>query len=374
MFRRLVASSIFLILSALSGCVDVDGIARFVDDARTEAKIGVLGNLEVEWARDAKGLRTALEYFQSEQVDAVVLLGNLTKDGYLGQYRELATLWKKTMAPSVRLIAVRGFEEDAAMRPNCGTELKGIGVFEGPVGGDFEVEGFRFHASYAKCYKRTGLISFYSKGRMALTDEMCVSPRASRAVNVGSMSRLDVSKFYDDMPEKVIVAQGLLVRAYASEVEIDRLDFSTPARKAQPRGQAPQAEPVAVPWTYPRDAPAGSVKEQPGEAPNFASGVALQLVRGDDGNRRGLLVRFPPVLSRTGGVRAFSYEVSLDNPQKTVKNVLSYAFYLPESRETAGVTCTFDETDLAGAETVTVVPVSSTGVRGAPLTASLRGR
>lgn len=366
--------SVFLYLAlsfVLSGCFDVGEIAKFVDDSRLDAKIGVLGNLEVEWAKDAKGLRRALEYFQREQVDAVVLLGNLTKNGYLGQYRELATLWKKTMAPSVRLIAVRGHDEEEELRPGCGKELEALGSFAGPAGGDYEVEGFRFHCSYAKNYRRTGLLSFYSKGCYALTDELCVTPRASRSVNVGSMSHLDVPKYYCNMPDEILASQGLLVKVYASTVEIERLDFSTPDKKSRPRKQAVYVEPVAEPWVYARNAEKELAKEAPGHAPNFAPGVALQLVRGDDGNHRGMLVRFPPVLARQGGVRAFSYEVKLDNPQKTVKNVLSYAFYLPESRETDGVFCTFAESELAGAHTVTVVPIASTGERGNPLSAPL---
>lgn len=369
---------------ALGGCIGYRDVVRFVDESRMVAKIGVVGHPRVSWAKDAKSLAQALDFFQSEKVDAVVLLGELTEEGYMNNYRELAALWRKKMPPSVRLIAVRGPEEDAKFDAATCVLPDTDSVLLPPSGGDVEVCGYPFHVSYAKrLVAQDGLLSFCSMGRLALTDELCCSPRAALSVNCGSLRGLEIPPAFSVAPPVEDAAQGLLVKVYSSEIEIQRLDFGyglSPRKSggrravvAKGKKGAVCVETVAPPWRFGRDADGKCTPiVEDVKPPQFWPDTQLQVVSGTDGHDRAFIVRFPQVLAKYTGTRAFSYEVSCGG---FVQLVLPYAFQGSEERATLPVECVFteDEVEMVPGQALTfsVTPLTSLGVRGEPISATV---
>lgn len=370
---------------ALGGCIGYRDVVRFVDESRLEAKIGVVGHPRVGWTKAAKSLDRVLDYFQSEKVDAVVFLGELTEEGLSSDYSELAARWRKKMPSSTRLIAVRGSEEDAKFDAASCALPETNGVLLPPSGGDVEVGGCRFHVSYAKRLRaKDGRLSFYSMGRLALTDELGCSPRAALAVNCGSLSGVEVPSVFDVAPPVEKTAQGLLVKVYASEIEVRRLDFTFEGPSGKKgavgrRGKAKKGEvevyveQVAPSWCFERreDGTCAPPAEA-AEVPRFWPDTRLQVTAGTDGQHRTVSVRFPQVLAKFTGARAFSYEVSCGG---FVQRILPYAFQGSEERATLPVECVFTEDDfkIAPGQTLTfsVTPLTSLGVRGEPISGSV---
>lgn len=380
MRRALWLSALALVLA---GChsISYDEVEKFVDARRTKAKFGVVANPRVSWAKNASRLRAALRYFAQEEVEAVVVLGELTAGGYSNQYREFATLWREVMPPGTRLVAVRGFEENANPAAGAGSELREVGTLMAPEGGTFEVAGRTFHASFAKSYsKPADRLGFYAQSPMMLTDELCFLPRASLSINASSLSGVDISNYYERNFDLRGLAQGLLVKVYSDALEVRRLDFACkgpiPGRKRSkplPKGFA-YAEDVAPPWRIECAADgACRVSEPEKVAPRFWDDTRLQVFRGDDGTRTGYTVRFPQVLAKYTGVRAFSYEVRCG---KVVRAILPLGCHQSEDRVEKPVEYLFLTEELRGAKSgpleFSVTPVSALGVRGTPITATVQ--
>ena len=368
--RFIRAAAALVAALAASGCAD---FAELVDDARAVARIGVVAHPEVEWPKSTERLQKALAYFRRRRVDAVVILGELTKDGYMNQYRVLAQAWDKVFRDPVkgvdphppRRICVLGGRERVSFVESYGDALEGTLFADG---GEFDVGGFRFRAF---CGRRPSsppeadgrvVPVFFSDGKPALTDELCFYPRVSAAVRAGSLSGVAPRQGYEPVQAAGSASQGLVVTAYGDEAVVERIDFV-------------HAERVAPDWRIPLRR-ADVRKAPPDAAPQFWADTRLKLTRGQSGQGPVYKLEWPPVLAKYTGVRAGSYEVEAllvreDGRTAAIKRayVLSPSFHLSEERDTAPVFCNFYASEFAEGSRVrfAVTPVSALGARGRPL-------
>ena len=300
-------------------------------------RIGVIADPQVGWITETRNLEKAFRFYRANEVDAVVIAGQATKNGYRNQDEVLQKVWRKVFAGTpTRLIVGDGRQE---------------------------VNGFVFAVSSNRPSAKCDVLTFYGTDRRALTDELCYYPRERNAVCAGSMSGVHVPEGSDEKLVKSAAraAQGLLVTAGPSSVEMRRLEFAVTDRKNL-------AEDVAEPWTV---GPAEAVEP----APEFWSDTRLRVRRGQDAKGGFLVLEWPNVLKRGTGVRARHYEVDVafaDHPDYPFlrRRVLSPNFFLAESRDMGGASCTFRSEELPVNDqshthvVFSVVPVGSLGKRG----------
>lgn len=366
-----------------AGC---SGIFSAVEAIRTDALVGVVANVECATAAESEPVRKALRHFREAGVDAVVMLGNLTRDGLPSQYEALAQAVRSVYGiGDVRFVFVRGERdgEDAA----AGNALSPFGTVCGAEGGVFDVDGFRFGASYRRGRFEDAPIAFRAHGKAALTEETGFYPRASRSVYAGSLSGIDLHAGFIPVPGMDKASQGLLVRAFGSSARVERLDFSVsgPEKGDRPSGRTlpakAYAEPVAEAWTVPF---ARAPDEPDRRPPAFPKGVRLVLVRGfaDPGQSPVVTLRWPSALARYGGARAAHYEVTVHagDPTSTRPLFRSYHrsphWHQRDVRDAAPVEAVLYESAFPrprGARelVVAVTAVSSLGARSEPLTARM---
>lgn len=298
----------FLLL--LTGCV------AFAPTPK--AKIGVLAHTEITWPNSTAALMRSLAYYKAQNVDEIVFLGDPTKDGYANQREVFSAAWtaafKGVRAPKLT-IAETGSHE---------------------IGG----------------------ITFTNEGRYPLVDLLCVYPLNGRKISAGSMRGFEVAAIFEKQPPQAAgaiksSAQGLLVSVLDSTLSIERLDFS-----------GKTAEAVGAAWTVDSEL---MIHAEGAKAPEFWDDTTISVFRGYDAKGNVVYtVRWPPVLARHTGERAYSYNVMVG--RRVVARVQSTAFYLPESRDSAAVSIVIPESDLKGAEPkFAVVPVSSLGKKGRPV-------
>ena len=366
MSRRL--SLLFAGLALFAGCMDLSNIASAIDDARAVAKIGVVAHPEISWPKSAARFRRSLEFFKSRKVDAIVVLGELTHDGYMNQYRVLATAWDDVFNNPVkgvdpnppRRILILGEKERAAYSPDF---APAIAPDVSAEGGEFDVNGFRFHAS-AERPAACETPAFFADSKPALTDELCWYPRTRVAINAGSLTGVVPRAGYEEVKSAASACQGLLVTAYSSSMTVSRIDFG-------------EGAPVAPDWQIALGPDAGRAKADT-RSPEFWADTTLRVLPSED-PKKGLSykVEWPPVLAKHTGVRAQSYEVdalvaSQDGARQVVAKrlyVLSPNFWRGEDRDTSPVSCRFYASDLpaAGELGFRVTPISSFGERGRPI-------
>ncbi len=362
------------------GCM---GLMNGVRDLRTKAKVGVLANPEIEWPASAGPFRRALRHFARERVDAVILLGDLTRAGYPDQYAVLARTWmdafKGVCAPRCLIVPGPGDTEDGLKT------LRGIGETTTTAGGAITVGGCAFGASYRKRYgawkgaARQPSVSFFSGMKPALTDEICFLNPSARAICAGSMRGVFVPSVFEPVPAASAAAQGLLATVVGDEIAIVRLDFTQ-----KPAGRdAPLAEEVAPPWRVPLD-PAVPVADPSASArpPRFAPGSAVTVVSGYAAPAKGAFatervftVRWPAAQTRFGGGRAKHYELTAtagaeaDGRVLFTRLLLSPAFHLAEARDLQPVSTVVPVASLGAVDRVRfgTTPVSSAGKRGETL-------
>ena len=330
----------------LSGCVSE--ALESIDDLRTKARIGVVAHAEVGWITETKMLEKVFRFCRQSRVDAVVLTGKVTKNGYRNQFEVLEKVWKKVFGDTTtRLIS-----ED----------------------GTYDVNGFSFAVSARRPVGACKVLTFCGEGKRALTDELGFYPHDSNLVSAGSLSGVDVSETYFNAAEvkrqMPRAAQGLLVCASADRVKIRRLDFtqSEPLDKGDWRPGAVYAEDVAEPWIV------GEVQDSP-PAPRFWDDtrvmVSCVVERGVPSYR----IRWPSVQKRLTGARARCYEVGVafaDEPQRILPcgNTVSSRFHLAEERDSNGVTCSVPASLLPQASATrkevffAVTPIGAFGQRG----------
>lgn len=356
-------------LMVLCGCMDIGNISDAIDDARVVARIGVVANPELSWPKSSAQLQKAFTCFRQKKVDAIVVLGNLTKDGSMGQYRVLSQAWDAVFRNPVkgidpnppRRIFVLGDRDRERFRPEFASELGGDLSQDG---GDFAVNGFSFRAVCGKP-PSDDIPTFYSDGKMSLTDELCWYPRTRPHFNAGSLSGIVLKSGYEPVAKAASSSQGLIVSVYSSEIAVTRFDFG-------------DMEPVAEDWRVSRK-PGSAAPQIDDRAPQFWDDTELRVLHGSEpGKGPSFKIVWPPVLAKHTGVRAHSYEVvALVSPKDGGKEVamkrryvLSPNFHRAESRDTEPVSCRFYDAELPaeGEFRFTVTPISSFGVRGRSLT------
>lgn len=362
MFRRLAAAALALLAA---GCMDLPDIASAIGEARAVAKIGVVAHPELSWPASASRFKRALEFFRSRKVDAIVVLGDLTNDGYLNQYRVLAQAWDDVFRNPVkgidpappRRIFVLGARDRQNFRPEFADALGGDLSLDG---GEFDVNGFRFRATAARP-DPGDTPAFFADGKPALTDELCWFPRTRVELNAGSLSGVVPKAGFEPVARAAAASQGLLVVARSAELTVSRIDFG-------------DGEAVAEDWLIPL-ASGGAPGGIDDRAPEFWADTVLRVVPGEElGGGRSYKVEWPPVLAKHTGVRAHSYEVdavvpTADGARDIVLKrlyVLSPNFCRAESRDAVPISCRFMADDLppGAAPRFRVTPVSSFGVRG----------
>ena len=311
--RALLAA---LALCGGSGCLSE--MAELVDDARVTARIGVMAHTEVGWITETKVLEEALRFYRTCKVDAVVIAGGATKNGYRNQYEVLDTVWTRVFGGTdVRLVMTEGRHE---------------------------VNGFHFAVSFARPLGTCDVLTFHGGEKRALTDELGYYPREANVIGAGSMHGVSVPAGFSDAKDLSRrlsdVAQGLLVSVYSGRVSVRRLDFGREAKRG-----AFRAEDVAVPWEVGEPLP----RE---EAPQFwpDTRIAVACGRTTEGEAA-YTVRWPNVLKRFTGARARHYEVEVaDAAHPTMpflrKSVLSNGFCFSEERDIGAVMCRIKVSEL----------------------------
>ncbi len=388
--RNMIRKTAAALLASLAaaGCMEFSDIAESMDDMRVVARIGVVAHPEIGASGSEGRLQKALLYFQARKVDSIVVIGNLTKDGYLNQYRKLAGVWDKVFANPIkgtdrnppRRICVLGPRDLVNYKESFARELEGtLGE-----GGEFDVNGFKFRAQCARPAAAADggatIPVVFSDGKNALTDELCFYPRESAAVNAGSLSGVVLREGYEPVKEAASSSQGLLLSAYSDKVVVSRLDFTQKAPLDKDEAarikakRMPYAEKVADDWVIPL-AKGVAATPLPAKSPSFWDDTRLIVTRGTANGVTVFKVMWPPVLAKFTGERAFSYEVEAllcaadrgDGAAIKRIYVLSPRFHLSEDRDNSPVFCNFYETDFPSGARVrfAVTPVSSTGAHGA---------
>lgn len=335
-----------------TGCVELDTVAKAVDDVRTVAKIGFLANTEIEWPSSTKMLTKALKYYVAEGVDAIVVVGDPTKDRMKNQYEVFDAAVKD---------ALKGSRVDFYLATNRM---------------EMAVNGFEFVAQYENPMGFADKPTFYGAGKMALTDERCVYPVRAKCVNVGSMHGISLADGYFPLARKdyLASAQGALVKVYSGEMKVLRLDFneSAPPGKGK-RGSGVSrriyVEEVSEPWAIRLE---GESQSDESCIPQFWDDVRISVVRGYDKVGNALYtVRWPHLKKRNSGVRAGSYEVSVESGGKNVaiQYFVSSGFYLEEMRDDDSLVCTIPESILGDnrgekSARVGITPISGFAEKG----------
>ena len=347
---------LFAVLAlGLSGCLAE--MAQMVDDARASARIGVLADTQVGWITETAALEKAFAFYRQSKVDAVVIAGAVTRNGYKNQFEVLGKVWKKVFK-------------------NTPTRL----IIEP---GEHEVNGFAFAVAPDRPLGRCEKLTFYGGRRLALTDELCFFPRHSKAICAGSMSGIDLPSGFigGNVAKRAAEArQGLLVSVYPGKTVIRRLDFSQEVPLDRDlawqvrRGKLVYAEDVAEPWTIGEDGTA----PLPPEVPEFWADARLKVITGHDKAEAIYTVKWPSVLARFTGARARWYEIEAafaDNPQAVFKrfSILSDGFCLSEERDVAGAQHVFRASDMPAYSEAhpkvvfSVTPIGCLGKRGKTL-------
>ena len=301
--------------AVLGGCVDMDALAKSYAERDVVEKVGVLAHLDIAWPNSTAAFRRALAYFKAEGVAQVIVLGDPTRNGYANQREVYAAACRETL---------RGAKTPQVVE----------------TADPYTYAGIRF----------TGL------GRLALTDQLCVQPLTGKTVNAGSMHGITISELFVKADPKTVArwnesAQGLLVLRRASGLTVRRLDFS-------------ESLPAEIGPAWEVDAN-GLIATQEGRAaPEFWPDTVVSAVRGYDAKGNPIYtLRWPPVLAKHTGARAFSYDVSIGN--EVIRRVQSEGFFLPESRDAAAVKCLLWADEFGGqVPRFGITPISSMGKRG----------
>lgn len=342
-----------LIVLGLAGCAsEYAAITKLIDDAKLKTRIGVLANSEVGWYTETGTLRKVFLYLRQQQVDAVVIAGGVTKNGYKDQFAVLNRAW----------IQVFG--------NNAPTKF----IYEE---GEYEVNGFKFAVSESRPYSRCKVPTFYGEGKKPLTDEMGFFPQDRLAVYAGSISGVDIDG-YEFSGKKTTPCQCLLVNVYSDETVIRRMDLTFPKPlEKDPAGRKGHlhGEDVADPWVIPLTPIPQPQTPDSDLEPAFPEGTSLALFSGYQGLDEVFTLRWPTITSSFSPIRAYSYELSIafeEKPKRPFfrKTFLSPCFFAAETRDTKPMEVQLNKSSLhPGNLLFTLTPISPYGTRGKPITA-----
>jgi len=406
----------------LPGCLEPDGfiddVSYYYDKARCNLRVGILSDTHLNPPHSDKVFQKALAYFSEREVDAVVIAGDVTQGGSLAARRGLRQAWDKAFPNGrrqdgnpVALILVTGEKDNET-------------VYEELTGEKFasafvrEVKGYSFVGAnwtdstgmdtsalkpllakmdkakpffyvqnlvpYATCCPNEGRPETYDGGKVSyllskfpnsvaicgrshtpLTDESAFWRGDFTCVNAGSFSYARM-RGADGAP-KPGVHHGLVMSAYDSAIVFERLDFGRTARPGGPQGV--YVEKLGPDWKV--DLPAKPASRPEAPAPQFWDDTRLMILP----SANVVSVRFPPVLAKHTGVRAYAYEVRWlggdgcpDGADENVKVVYSPGFCMSEANETRPVVCDFPREALPkGKVRFTVTPVDAFGKAGRPV-------
>lgn len=330
-------AAVFALLFA--GCAsEFAAISKLVDDARLKTRIGVLANSEVGWYTETKALKKVFLYMRQQQVDAVVIAGGVTKNGYKDQFRVLNQVWTEVFGHN----APTRFIHEA---------------------GEYEVKGFKFAVSDSKPYTKCVLPTFYGEGKKPLTDEMCFFPEDRGAIYAGSISGTDMTGF-ELAGKKLSPIQCLLVSVYSEETVVHRMDLT-------------YSQPLVKDFASRKGAIYGEeIKKQTGIdlEPTFPEGSSLEAISGFDGLNEVYTLRWPIITSAFSPIRAYSYELSIafaDKPRRAFfkKSYLSPAYFAAEEREPRSMDVKLKKADLPEGELlISLTALSPYGTRGQAIT------
>lgn len=346
---RIIAAVVVLVLS---GCAsEYAALTKLIDDAKLKTRIGVLANSEVGWYTETGTLRKVFLYMRQQQVDAVVIAGGVTKNGYKDQFSVLKRAWENVFGI------------------NAPTKF----IYEE---GEYEVNGFKFAVSESRPYTRCKVPTFYGEGKKPLTDEMGFFPQDRLAIYAGSISGVDMEG-YEFLGKKVAPCQCLLVNVYSDETVIRRMDLTFPAPLVKdPAGRKGHlhGEEVADPWIISL-APVPQPQSPDSDLePAFPEGTDLAIFSGYQGLDEVFTLRWPTLTSAFSPIRAYSYELSVSFQEKPKrpffrKTYLSPNFFAAEARDTKSMEVQLKKGSLPeGNLLFTLTPISPYGTRGKPIT------
>lgn len=336
---RIFAAVLVLVLA---GCAsEFAAISKLVDDAKLKTRIGVLANSEVTWYTETGTLRKVFLYLRQQQVDAVVIAGGVTKNGYKDQYAVLKRAWENVFGV------------------NAPTRF----IYEP---GEYEVKGFKFAVSESRPYAKCAVPTFYGEGKKPLTDEMCFFPENRQAIYAGSISGNDMEG-YESAGKKAYPVQCLLVNVYSEETVIRRMDLTFPnplVKDPVGRKGFVHGEEIAK-------------QEGVDVEPKFPDGTELAIFSGYEGLDEVLTLRWPILTSAYSPIRAYSYELSIafkDKPRRPFfrKTYLTPSYFAAEAREPKWMEVKLKKQDLPEGELLlSLTPLSPYGTRGAAINSFL---
>jgi len=415
--RALCAAALF----AANGCVDVDilvsDVSYYVDKARCNLRVGVLSEAHFAPSHSDKAMLKALSYFREREVDAVVFAGDVTQDGNLVQRRGLKRLWDKVFPDGKRrdgspvaLIVVTGEQDNEKVYEEL-TGLSYSTVFKQ------EVKGYAFIGAnwqdatgvdaralrpllveqdkskpffyiqnlvpYATCCpyetkaevfdggkvsymlsKFPNAVAFCGRSHAPLTDESAFWHGDFSCVNAGSFSHTLMRDNGKDV--WAYVRHGLVVSVYDSSVVFERIDFDRELSKAQFH-EGIYVEKLGKDWAVALPAKPSARPETP--APQFWDDTRLMVFPSE----QVVSVRFPPVLAKHTGIRAYGYEVRwAKGGEGGERLACSPASCQSEDCETKPVVCNFPRAELPkGTVRFEVTPLDAFGKRGRPISAEV---
>lgn len=311
----------FLTLLFLAGCVDFAALEKSYAERKVVEKVGVLAHTDINWPKSTAPLKKALAFFAAEGVSKVIFLGDPTEKGYANQKEVFDLAWR--------------------------TSFRGKKAPELVLAPD--------------PYEWAG-VSWTGTGRFPLTDLLCVRSLNGKTINAGSMRGITISDVFDQPDSRITgqwktSAQGLLVLCLADGLIVRRMDFS---------GKNPQE--VGPAWEVDAE---GVVRSSEGKnPPEFWPDTRISVVKGYD--KKGdvvYTVKWPPVLAKYTGERAFSYEVFAG--KKILRRVQSAGFHRSESDDAEAVSVLISQSELIDIPEIDptrprfgVRPVSSLGRKG----------
>jgi len=400
---------LLVILSALvlGGCSfdDVVGdVSYFYDKARCDLRVGILAEMHLAPPHSDASFLRALKYFGEREVDVVVLIGDLTEDGNLVQRRGARKVWDKSFPDGrrwdgkpVEMIVVTG-ERDTELvhetmtgkppEPAFSYEVKGytfIGAhWKERMGVDawalkpllakvgkekpfFYVQNL---VPYGTCCPYEGRVTDYDGGKVSymlskfpnavaicarshtpLTDETAFWRGEFTCVNAGSFAYARLRGENGETDKEA--HQGLVMSVYGSTVVFERIQVGKKG-----------IEKLGPDWKV--DVSNASERRPEMSAPEFWEDTRLMVFP----SAKTVSVRFPPVLAKHTGVRAYAYEVKVEGQgQETmVKTIHSSAWSQNEDHENKPVTCDFARSELPKGEVkFEVTPIDAFGKRGHPI-------
>jgi len=372
----------------------MNDVSYYWDRSRLNLRVGVLAETQLSSPHSDKAFATALTYFRDREVDAVVIAGNVTHDNALANWRGAKKIWDKVFpggklpnGDGVALVIVTG-EHDAEnvieqltgekVSPAFVQRVKGyafIGAnWKNQMGVDSwalkpllaEVDASKpfFYVQslvpYDTCSPYEGRPRDYDGGKVtyllskhpnavaicgcsqiSLTDESAFWCGDFTCVNAGSFSGV---RERGEKGAEVFAHHGLVMSVYESSIRFERIDLNT-LEKLGPDWEVSLSNGRAV-------CPQTAARHKP---PQFWDDTKLMVFP----SPRGISVRFPPVLAKHTGVRAYDYVVKAGDVEKTVHSI---AWQQSEDRETRPVTCEFSRDELPKGEVrISVTPRDSFG-------------